>query len=146
MEWVDWTCKKRRVDRLVIEDASSGYDVNQELMRVVADRDYGLVLVPAKGDKWARAHAVVDMFTDDMIFAPGEFQGDVWCWRDHAQIVIDEMCQFPRGQHDDLIDSMVMALAYLRKTGLAVRREEWTLTERLQAQHRPKPSQPLYPC
>lgn len=143
VEWVNHTCTKRRVTRLIIEDASRGHDLNAEIQRLYSARDWGVHLVPARGDKWSRASAVVDLFTDEMIYAPAELVGDMWQWREWAAEVITQMCSFPRGTHDDLVDSVVMALLHLRQIGLAIRREERDLAEEDMARHRPA-SKPLY--
>jgi predicted phage terminase large subunit-like protein len=142
-EWVAFTCSKRRVNTLLIEDSSRGTDVNNEIKRLFADRGWGTQLIPARGDKWSRAHSVVDLFTDEMIYAPGEWQGDNWVWRDFADIVINQACAFPRAAHDDLVDSMVQALRYLRDNGLAIRRDEKLAEDFRRAIYKP-PSIPLY--
>ncbi len=159
VEWVQFTCSKRQVDRLLIEDSARGYDVNKELQRLFGQSSWGTVLVPARGEKWVRAHAVVDLFTNDMIFAPGEWfcqtPGDdgkphgtrkcdclpemsMWRWRDWAATLIDDICSYPRGEHDDVVDSMTMALRHLREGGLAIRHEERIFLEREMAMYKKK--------
>ena len=125
IEWVAYTCSKRKVNRLLIENKSRGHDVNKELRRVFADRNFGIQMVEPKRDKWARAQSVVDLFTDDMIYAPAEIddQGNVR-WLDWADEIIREASSFPHGTHDDIVDSMGMALKYLRDNGFAIRKDE----------------------
>jgi phage terminase large subunit-like protein len=41
-------------------------------------------------------------------------------------MVINQVAQFPRGKHDDLVDTASMALKFLRETGLLVRGSEFT--------------------
>jgi len=142
-EWVAYSCGRARATNLIVEDTARGTDVNNELRRLFSDRSWGVELVPARGDKWSRASSTVDLFTDDMIYAPGEWQGDNWIWRDFAALMIDESCKFPRGQHDDLIDSMVQALRFLRDRGYAIRREEKLAHDMRMAAYKP-PSIPLY--
>ena len=157
-EWVAFTCAKRRINSLLIEDSARGTDVTNEIKRIYADRDWGVTLIPARGDKWTRAHSIVSMFVDDMIYAPGQWtcahhgkadckecpqESFNWNWRDWVQTVIDEMCVFPRGAHDDLVDSSVQALRYLRDQGLAVRREEKQFMDLAAATYKP-PSRALY--
>lgn len=161
-EWTAFTCQKRGVERLVVEDSARGHDVNAEIRRLYANRDWGVVLMPARGDKWSRANAVVDLFVDDMIYAPGNYlcsthnvpyckdcpsEATAWYWRDFVQDVINEMCSFPRGAHDDLVDAFVMGLRHLREIGMAVRREEREILEREMAMFKPRARSPaLYPC
>lgn len=144
-EWITFTCNKRGVERLVIEDSARGHDTAMEIQRLFMNEKWGVVLEPVKGgDKWDRAQAVVDIFTDDMVWAPGTWVGDMWTWRDFVKPVMDEMGSFPRGTHDDFVDSVVQALKYLRKLGLAIRREERHFLERAMLQYK-KPLPPLYP-
>jgi phage terminase large subunit-like protein len=153
VEWVNFTCTRRKVDRLIIEDASRGVDVNNEIRRVFGARNWGIHLVPARGDKWARVHSIVDLFTDGMVYAPGEWlcRGHArpfcpscpedetdWAWREWAGMVVTDCAVFPKGAHDDIPDSVSQALKHLRETGLAIRREERQLSEELQAKQRPQ--------
>ncbi len=159
VEWVNFTCSKRSVDRLLIEDSARGHDVSKELQRLFGQATWGTLLVPAKGEKWVRAHAVVDLFTNEMVFAPGEWvcaqhgarskceclpETFNWRWRDWAEEIISDICAYPRGEHDDVVDSMTMALRHLRDNNLAIRREERLFMEREMALYK-KPLPPLYP-
>ncbi len=143
-DWVAHTCTRRKVNRLIVEDSARGYDLNAEIRRLFGIRNWGVQLVPARGDKWSRANSVVDVFTDQMVFAPGTWDGDVWIWRDWVETLLSEMRSFPKGVHDDMVDSCVHALRYLRDIGLAVRREERLFDEEELAKYR-SPAQKLYP-
>jgi len=149
IEWVAYTCSKCKVDRLLVENKNRGHDVVKEIKRLYSDRNWGVRAVDVRGDKWSRAHSVVDLFTDEMIYAPAEIteQGDVR-FRDWAQLAIDEMGKFPRGEHDDLVDSIVMGLGHLRQEGLAVRRDETAAEERafMLKNGSNGPRQALYPA
>lgn len=139
-EWVEHTCTRRRVTRLIVENTARGHDVVKELKRVYSDRNFGVHAINVKGgDKRNRAHSVVDLFTDEMIFAPGEWvcqrhqkgackecpeEDKFLRWREWADMVIKDCAEFPYGSHDDIVDSTTQALRYLRDTGIAVRREE----------------------
>ena len=70
------------------------------------------------GDKIARVQSIQHLFADNMIYAPD---------RDYADMVINQCAIFPRGSHDDLVDSTSQALRYLRDGGFALRREEYAL-------------------
>jgi len=108
-----------QVDKLLIEAKASGLSVSQEIRRIIGFNGlFGIDLInPTKqGDKVARAHSVLHLFSDGMIYAP---TGRVWC-----DEVINQAAVFPKGSKDDLVDSMTMALRYLRDHGFALRREE----------------------
>lgn len=158
VEWVDFTCTSRQVDVLLIEDSARGYDLNNEIKRIFANKPFGVILERAIGDKWARAAACVTIFTDEMVTAPGRWycnthgkpdcdpvcmQTSTWKWREWAEDVITEMSTFPRGTHDDLVDSVTMALLYLRRRAIALRREERDAIEEEMARYK-KPLKPLY--
>lgn len=116
VDWVADTCNELQVDRLLIEAKASGISVAQEIKRLHATKTWGVRLVDPKGrDKVARAHAVTSLFVDGLIYAPD---------RDWARAVIDQCAAFPKGAHDDLVDSAVYALDHLRSIGLAIRGEE----------------------
>ena len=158
VEWVNYTCGKRKIDRLLIEDSARGHDVNSEIQRLYGARTWATHLVPARGDKWSRAHAVVDIFTDEMVHAPGQWlcnahdkhnckecpeETFAWRWREWAEMVIQDMAVFPKGTHDDIVDTATMALKHLRTINIAIRREERDLNEEIEAMHKPK-LKPLY--
>lgn len=127
------------VDRLLIESKASGISVYQELSRLIrGSGDLGIELVDPKryGDKVARAHGIVHMFSDNMIFAPD---------RAYADMMINQCAMFPHGARDDLVDSTTMALRWMRDMGLALRREENTIvTEDEMRYISPSATQALY--
>jgi len=129
VERVMRTCRPRPggrdgVDALLIEDKASGQSVVQEIQRIMSSprwvseqaeaTTWTTVPINPDGDKGARVHSIVPLFTNKMIFAPAENQFRKW-----AEEVISECAIFPRGQHDDYVDSTSMALRYLRKINLA---------------------------
>lgn len=146
VEWVNYTCARRRVNKLIIENKSRAPDVVRTLRRLFAGRDYAIEAVDIRGDKWARASAVVDLFTDGMIHAPATVSetGDVQ-FLEWADMTMRDIAAFPRGAHDDLLDSMSMALKYLRDRGWAVRKDETRAIETARATHSGPARQPLYP-
>jgi predicted phage terminase large subunit-like protein len=136
VEWVAHTCKRFKIDRLLIEAKASGLTVAQEVRRLYANEAWGVHLIdPKSQDKVARAYAVQHLFADGLIYAPE---------RSWADMVIDEMAAFPKGALDDLTDTATQALKHLRDVGLAVRREERVAEEQAAMMHRSE-SQPLYP-
>lgn len=145
VEWVAHTCTKRRVDRLLVENKTRGHDVVKEIKRLHANRDWSVrPWEPKGGDKWTRAHSIVDLFTDDMIYAPATIteSGNVE-FLEWAQMVQVEMGAFPKGAHDDIVDAAVMGLKHLREIGMAVRKDEAKAEAEHRATHRPQ-SAPIY--
>lgn len=109
VEWVAYTCRRFKVDRLLIEAKASGITAAQEMQRLYGNETWTTQLEQVVGDKVARAHAVVPAWSQGLIFAPD---------RDWADLVIEEMSSFPKGRHDDLTDSSTMAIRHLRQLGL----------------------------
>jgi predicted phage terminase large subunit-like protein len=136
MEWVQDTCARFKVEKLLIEAKASGISAAQELRNRYGSQPMAVQLCPVKGDKVARALAVQPMFSQGMIFAPN---------RDWAEVVINEMQIFPAGRYDDLTDSSTQALKYLRDVGLAQSDKEAHEEEIGTVMHRPRPPR-LYPC
>lgn len=140
------SCKRFKVDKILVEGKASGKSVIQELYRLYGSassaastekyQGWGIEEVnPSKfGDKVARVHAISHLFSEGLIYAPD---------REWAQVVVDNMAVFPRGSFDDLTDSASQALRYLRQIGLAVRREEYMIDEREDLRYK-RPKQPLY--
>jgi len=93
-------------DSVIIEKRSSGAPLIYEL------RAMGIPVqefTPSRGnDKISRLNAVADIFASGRVWAPPTR------W---AEEVIDEVAEFPSGQHDDLVDSTSMALSRFRKGG-----------------------------
>lgn len=135
IEWVADTCRRFKVDRLLIEAKASGISAGQELQKRHGLEGWAIQLCPVKGDKVARALAVQATFSQLMIYAPA---------RDWAEMVIDEMAVFPKGKYDDLTDSATQAIKHLRGVGLAQSDEEVHAEETERVTHKPKP-RPLYP-
>lgn len=134
VERIAESCQKFKVDRLLIEAKASGISVAQEMQRLYRDAKWATQLVDPKGDKVARAYAVQGLFTQALIFAPDK------SW---AEKVIDECASFPKGAHDDLVDSSVMALKHMRECGFALHRDE--VASRVYQDSLPKkPLKPLY--
>lgn len=136
VEWIDYSCRRARVNTLIVENKNRAPDVVRTLRRLFQSRDYGIEAIDIRGDKWGRANALVDIFTDGMIYAPAEVvenpdtgATDVR-FLPFAEEAIREISVFPRGVHDDLVDSMTLALKYLRDRGWAVRKEEFRSMER----------------
>jgi predicted phage terminase large subunit-like protein len=139
VERVAATCKKYKVRRLLVEAKANGHDVATEIQRLHGYEDWGVELInPGRLDKVARAHSTVHMFADGMIYAPDTG------W---SQKVINQCASFPKGSHDDLVDSTTQALRWLRDNGLATRNDENAaqLAEEAASWKRPAQKAALYP-
>lgn len=131
------TCKRFKVDRLLIESKATGISVGQELTRLYSNYGYSVELIDPKGqDKVARAYAVQPIFENETVFAPE---------RSWADMVITECEQFPRGKHDDLVDTVTQALRWLRDRGFLVRTDEHQAALHEASMHRGAGPKPLYP-
>lgn len=132
---VAMTCKKMRVDLLLIEGKASGISVAQELRRLYGGEEFGVQLInPGAQDKMARLYSVQHLFAEGMIYAPDR------AWADR---VITQCAQFPRAKHDDLVDTVSQALRHLRTSGLLTRSSEHL--QQIEESNRVKPQvRPLY--
>lgn len=143
VEWVDYSCRLHKVDRLLIESSAAGISVAQEIRRlyVGAMSEFGVELVTPKGDKIARAYAVQHLLSEGMVYCPfiNGLPTDV------VGKLVDEAAVFPKASHDDLTDTMSQALHHLRSGGMAQRRVEAQYEREESMKFRSKP-QPLYPC
>ncbi len=94
VERVAATCKRFKVDKLLVEAKATGISVAQEIRRLYGDSAWSTQLInPKNQDKVARAYSVQHLWSEGLIYAPD---------RKWADEVIDEMSKFPRGKHDDL--------------------------------------------
>jgi len=123
--------------KLVVENKAAGHSVAQELRRVYGYDEFGVQLLdPKSQDKLARLYSVQHLFEEGLIYAPD---------RSWADMVITQAEQFPKAKHDDLVDTLSMALRHLRELGLLVRGSEFTAELNDSMLHRGAPAQPLYP-
>lgn len=111
------TCRRkgREVDICLIESKASGLSTIQEIKRLMRDGEWHTIGVDPEGDKVARMHAVVPLFSGGMVYAP--FRNG-YPFR-YAQMVINDVSAFPKGQSRDIADTVSMALRWLRRKGLA---------------------------
>lgn len=142
-EWVAETCRFRNaegviigsVDKLLIEGKASGMTAAQEMQRLYGNDGWVTQVEGVKGDKVARAHSVVPLFSNGLVYAPD---------KEFAELVIDEMAVFNKGRYDDLTDSTTMCLRHFRALGLLQRKEDIESDIMERSRHRKK-SMPLYP-
>jgi len=99
-------------DTILIEDKGSGISLIQELRSMgvpVENFSYGRGSKGVSNDKVARANMVADIFASGYVWAPE---------RRFADECIEECAEFPYGDHDDYVDSVVQALLRFRSGGL----------------------------
>jgi hypothetical protein len=147
VEWVEYECRRFRVNKLLIEAKASGHTVAQEMARLYRQQQYpeSVELVnPGSQDKRARAISVQHLFADGMIYAPGYGDGSYRAW---AESLINVMAKF-RGlgdEEDNEVDAASQALRHLRDRQWAVREDERHAAEQGMRSKSQKPAQPLYP-
>jgi predicted phage terminase large subunit-like protein len=101
-------------DTLLVEKKSSGTPLYQEMRRMgIPAIDY----TPHRGTanspntKFIRLNAVVDMIRSGLVWVPHTR------W---AEQLVEELAEFPYGDHDDRVDTTIMALTRFRQGGFAV--------------------------
>jgi predicted phage terminase large subunit-like protein len=115
---VQESMKRFKVDKLLIENKAAGISVAQEIRRLFAHEDFAVQLVdPKSQDKLSRLYSVQHLFAEGLIWAPD---------RQWADQVITQVSTFPKGKHDDLVDTVSMGLRHLREIGLLSRGVEYT--------------------
>lgn len=115
VEWVADTCTRFKADRLLIENKASGISAAQSLRNSHGRAGWAIELVEPRGDKVARAISVQPTFSQLMVYAPD---------RQWADDLIDEAAVFPKGRHDDQVDSTTQAIKHLRDNGMLRSDEE----------------------
>jgi len=100
-EWKDW-----EPDSFLVEKKAAGAPLIQEFRAMgISVQEFS----PGKGqDKISRLNAVSDIFASRKVWVPRTR------W---AEEVVDEVASFPSGEHDDLTDSMTLALSRFRQGG-----------------------------
>ena len=101
-------------ESVIIEAKASGLPLTYELRQM----DIPVInFTPSKGnDKHVRVNTCAPLFESGMIWAPEQ---------KFAEEVIEECAAFPHGDHDDLVDSMTMAVMRFRQGGLIKHPEDY---------------------
>jgi len=95
-----------RPETVLIEDRASGTQLIQELIN---DGLYQVKKVAPEGDKVMRLHAQTAAIENGFVHLPREAP-----W---LETYLAEMMAFPRGRHDDQVDSTAQALAWFANPG-----------------------------
>ena len=145
---VSETCRRYNVDYLVIEKKTRGRDVHDEIVRLNVNATWQTLLWEPKGTKMSRLNAVSHLFSGDMrrdpitgfeVYENGAIYAPDKDWADE---VINECATFPRAAHDDYVDSTTMALAFIRRHGVVLRKVEYDAEEEDRARYRRTPAMP----
>lgn len=91
--------------RILVEDAANGPAVLDELRSEIP----GMIPIKPQGGKIARANAVTGMFEAGNVWLP---HPAVFPW---VYTYMNEMTAFPKGAHDDQVDSTTQALLHMKK-------------------------------
>lgn len=131
------TCRDMKVDLLCIENKAAGISTSQEMRRLYGHETWGVQLFdPKSQDKLSRLYSVQHLFAEGMVYAPDR------AW---ADMVITQIGVFPKGRHDDLVDTCSQALRHLRDLGLLTRAPE-RLAELEEGRRYVREPAPLYPA
>lgn len=137
--WQGLASPRFPVHRLLIENKAAGISVSQELHRLLSvNSTFTIEMYDPRehGDKIARLHSIDHCFSGGYIWAPV---------KDWAEKVIEQCAQVPYCTHDDLADTVSMAVRWFRDHGYLIRKEESLEESWLSLQYR-KPLPPLYPA
>ena len=125
-------CTHRKIDYLLIERRTRGKDVHDEIVRMYSRKSWQTILVDVTATKIARLKAVSPLFSGDLVHDPvtgiDSYSGGGMIFapeRDWADEVIDQVSAFPTGAHDDFVDCISLALGWVRKNGIVLRKVEW---------------------
>jgi predicted phage terminase large subunit-like protein len=98
-------------DSVLVEGRASGKSLVQELRSMglpIVEYTVGRGTAKMPNDKISRVNSVSDIFESGLVWAPETR---------FAEEVMDEVADFPAGEHDDYVDCMVMALRRFRDGG-----------------------------
>jgi len=130
VEHVIDACNKYNVDTLLIESKGPGISVAQEIQRLNKTNTWSVQLInPGNADKVARAYAIQPIFSNGIVYAAD---------KEWVEKVITQCEHFPKGKHDDLVDSTTQALRYLRERNLLRRPEEIIADIKFEGTYRPQ--------
>ena len=101
-------------DMVIVEQKASGTPLTHELRQMDIPV---MTFTPSRGnDKHVRVNSCAPLFEAGLIWAPN---------MKFAEEVIEECASFPYGDHDDLVDSMTMAVMRFRQGGFLPHPEDY---------------------
>lgn len=155
------TATRMKVDKLLIENKATGIPVSQEIVRLTREEKFTIELVnPDRGEgvgdtaKIARANAISIFHREEReggqtrpgcVYVPC-LTTPAGSWpRTWADTLMAQCASFPKGKHDDAVDSYVYGMLWLRKRGMIRRQAEVQAEERRALMAPTTEPQPLYP-
>jgi phage terminase large subunit-like protein len=125
VEWTNDICRRFHVSTLLIEDKTRGNDVRAELFRLNQKMPYDVIMMDPQGsDKIMRANALAHLWSNGLIYAPLVYANGEWGYPRWCETAIDQFTIFPRGTHDDIVDTGLYAIKHFRDNGILFRTEE----------------------
>jgi len=101
-------------DMVIVEQKASGTPLTHELRQMDIPV---MTFTPSRGnDKHVRVNTCAPLFEAGLIWAPD---------MKFAEEVVEECAAFPHGDHDDLVDSMTMAVMRFRQGGFLTHPEDY---------------------
>ena len=100
--------RRSEPDSVLIEGRASGKSLVQELRAMglpIVEYTVGRGTAKMPNDKISRVNSVADIFESGLVWAPETR---------FAEEVMEEVADFPAGEHDDYVDCMVMAMRRFR--------------------------------
>jgi predicted phage terminase large subunit-like protein len=138
VEKVGKTCRALKCDKLLVENKAAGHSVAQEIRRLYGQEEFAVQLFdPKSQDKLSRLYSVQHLFAEGMVYAPDR------AW---ADMTMTQVGQFPKGKHDDIVDTVSQALRHLRDLGLLVRAPERIAEIENMKTYTGRGADPLYPA
>jgi predicted phage terminase large subunit-like protein len=127
------------VDRLLIENSAVARPVAIELERMynVSGKFSVDLINVGRLDKVSRVNAIQHFFNNGMVYAPNKR------WADE---VMDQLTLFPLGKHDDLVDTVSLALGWFRANNWLLTKDEHDAEVVELTRYRPRRLQALYPA
>jgi predicted phage terminase large subunit-like protein len=105
--------KHNPIRRVLIENASAGISLVQELIRTTK---LPIVRMIPKDSKLERAMAVTGYFEGNRVLWPTYAPWQAEC--------VSELLNFPGGRHDDFVDSLVQGVGYLMNNSMFTRERQ----------------------
>lgn len=99
-----WLAEQWKSAQILVEDRASGQSLIQELRHATC---LPIFAVKVDADKMSRAQSVTPLVEAGKVFL---LESAPW-----LNDYIDEMAAFPKGTHDDCVDSTTQALNHLRQ-------------------------------
>ena len=105
--------RPRRPDRILVEAKASGQSLLQDLRLAKVP---AVAYNPGSADKIARAHQAAPTLELGILWIP-ESQKNPGQFASWAQPVLKQLAKFPRGVHDEYVDTFTQAIIYLKNDG-----------------------------